>query len=490
MTPCAPEATGPASLELALVQIGQLTVGIPIEQLQHALPRPADLTPLPRRDHALMGLLALGAQCLPVVDLSRWVDIPSATQPDPASERIVVLGDGGRQLGLLVQAVLGVRRVNRSALRTVQHQARPDEVFETVAQIEGLTGWVSLLETQRLMALAQVWSEEPECQQPGNAPSLARTTAAELGPTPPPPADSATRYAVLRLGERLLGFPAVALGELLPRPPLQALGGSDHSGIASWRGRHLPVVDLDRRWPPAASAPVAPPAWLLVLCHGELALGLLMHELCDLVTWSPGQIDAPPHALADLGWVQGLAQDAQGEPVYLIDVEALLAQHPEALISRVDGATPAEGPQRARRGSPPAQRNEQPYLVFEAGALLCTPVAAVQEILALAPEDIPPAGEIAAPLAWRGQWLDLIDLPSRLRPKGRPVRPPSHVLVVQQSQGLQGFLIDGIHAIVPTGRAPLSQVSLGHGLVCDVLTLGDADQQRSVRRIDLSVELA
>ncbi|MDD0816009.1 chemotaxis protein CheW [Curvibacter sp. HBC28] len=465
--------------ELALVQLGELCVAIPIDQVRQAWPRPASLQPLPRRDHALLGVMQLEGQSLPVVDLARWVDIPPAPASQAGAERILVLQCGERQVGLLVQGVQGVRRVPTAAVQRLSHTPAPEEVFDALVQIEGLPQGAQLLEVSRLMDLAQVWHQ-------AEAPAQGHAGAADLNSGDAAPAARAQRYAVLRLGQRLLGFPAVTLGELRPRPVLQPFGHSPHTGIAQWRGRHLPVLDLGTAWPP--EGPRDSPPWLLVLCHGELAVGVLLHELRDMVSLRPADRHAAPQALAELGYVQGLAQDANGDPIFLIDVAALIAVHPESQISRLPVQTSERAPAGASGQHASSRTNEQPYLVFEAGALLCTPVSGVQEILALRPEQVPAPGQTPAPFAWRGQWLDLIDLPGRLRPRHRAARAPSHVLVVQQAQRCQGFLIEEVRSIVPTGRAPLSQLNLGQDQPVEFLTLGAPPEQRSARRIDLRQE--
>lgn len=151
-----------------------------------------------------------------------------------------------------------------------------------------------------------------------------------LGTEPTAPAAGAV---LLRLGSSryAVGMPDVA--EVATVPAVTRIPGSPPwlPGVANWRGRMLPVLDL-RPLLGGAVVPLASSARLVVVGRGDLVAGLVAEAV-------PGVHDAPvddvepvpttlPAEAAQL--VRGQVADARG-PIAVLDVAAVLA-----LRERVD----------------------------------------------------------------------------------------------------------------------------------------------------------
>ncbi|MRW91486.1 hypothetical protein GJ699_15950, partial [Duganella sp. FT80W] len=61
-----------------VVRIGAARIGIPAARVERALAAPPEYTPLPRRHGALLGLLAVDGQPVPVIDIGCWVALANA----------------------------------------------------------------------------------------------------------------------------------------------------------------------------------------------------------------------------------------------------------------------------------------------------------------------------------------------------------------------------------------------------------------------------
>lgn len=138
---------------------------------------------------------------------------------------------------------------------------------------------------------------------------------------------------LLRLGASRYAVPMADVAEVAPMPGVTRIPGSPGwlTGVANWRGRMLPVLDL-RPLLGAAVVPLATSARLVVLARDDVVAGVVaeavpgVHDgaLADLVA-APPTLGAEAKAL-----VSGQFDDRTG-PVAVIDTGAVLG-----LRDRVD----------------------------------------------------------------------------------------------------------------------------------------------------------
>ncbi len=132
----------PGVIQLCVVRIGAESYAIDLKRVEEILPVPV-LTPLPRAPRFLEGVVHLRGEVLPVVDARKRLEVTStATQSLKPSgkprdtERLVVCRIGARKVGVLVDAVTAVQRVQRSSLRPAPLANRPG----TAPHVLGVTG--------------------------------------------------------------------------------------------------------------------------------------------------------------------------------------------------------------------------------------------------------------------------------------------------------------------------------------------------------------
>lgn len=118
-------------VQLCVVRLGDEAYAVDLKRVDEILPVPT-VTPVPRAPAFLEGVARLRGEVLPIVDARKRLGLTGAHAPalTPSgkprrTERLLVCRIGRRRLGLLVDAVLAVKRVSRQVLRPAPLAARP-----------------------------------------------------------------------------------------------------------------------------------------------------------------------------------------------------------------------------------------------------------------------------------------------------------------------------------------------------------------------------
>jgi chemotaxis signal transduction protein len=484
--------SGPAAVQLAVAMVGAVTVGVPAAAVLQALPLAGALHPLPRRQGALCGVVEHGGRLVPVVDLARWVDVGAPGTPDghgDRADRILVLGNGSRTIGLRVNAVVGLTDVPAAALARVLHDDDPAEVFHTVVRSDQLDRVLSVLDVDRLIALAAAWHGAPASSAAING---AETNGEENGGADGAsarPVGGGVLHALLAVGDTRIAVPATELAEVIRMPELRAIGPAGGSHYCCWRDRNLAVVDIAALlgMPAARQSPL-----LAIVERGGLALGLIVREALELravpcaanvanvanVT-NVGAVDAAGASAAPdkLAKLASTTFDADGGAIDVIDTAALFARAPEAALSRVTASAAAD-PGKVQR------LNDGAYVVFQTEQRHATPIAPIEEILALRADHVDSREQLVPTIAWREQPLPVTDL----RAPGTPTPPHcgARIIVVRGPAGCTGYVVKQVVLLIPPNTGKLYRMALaGAGLV-EFITTGEAAEQVSYRTMDLA----
>lgn len=488
-------AAGPSGSVFALVAIGALECGVPAEQVLHALARPEALTPLPRTRDALEGVFMHRGEAVPVVDLRRWMGAVDPVSPPPG--QLLVLRCGTRRVGLAVEAVRGLLRVPPGGVHRVHRDEALAEFFHSVAQGEGRDHAVPLLDAGRLMEQVRVWTESPLVEASG---------AATPGGAPDATGESAqcgAFHALVRCGALTLGFVATEVGEVLPMPPLQRVFGrrSGLLGMARWRGRDVPVIDvLQALGLPEPPAP--PPGWLLVVATQGRCLGIPVDEVLAVSELAPSAIQgAQDSGLPEPGLYRGLVSRPPGEAlgetageapsgaadaglIHVLDGAALMDRFPISVLSEA-----ARNGSAAQAGATAEAADRMALVVFRAGEVWAAPMAAMEEITPF-PRDFVPSDEtrpgLVGSFEWRGQVLPLMDLRLQAGQGRTPTVPEARVIVLRVDGRLAGLLVDEVLALLPAHVAVHTRVSLGPGRSLHMVTVGRGVEQVSYQVLDLA----
>jgi purine-binding chemotaxis protein CheW len=161
-----------------------------------------------------------------------------------------------------------------------------------------------------------------------------RVTDAAVVPTAAPEGRAAV---VVRLGTGRFAADLDAVAEVGRLPAVTRIPGAPVwlAGVANWRGRLLPVLDL-RSLLGAETAPLGNAARLVVLCADGVSAGILVEAVDG--TGALDTIEEFPAALADRGssLLAGQVPAADG-PVAVLDTRAVLRLREELPRARRSG---------------------------------------------------------------------------------------------------------------------------------------------------------
>jgi len=435
-------AMHPTKLRLAQASIGAVHLGIPVDAVVQAIALPDTPAFLPRRQGALRGVVEHGGTLVPVVDLARWVD--TGTPVTSQDARILVLREGGRTIGLQVDAVGGLLDVEAHMFTRLHHDDNPEDVFHTALRSPEDGRILSLLEVGRLADLAAAWSHIEH--NGAAAPAVVATAQV-----------STRTWALLQTAHGRLAVAPGDLAEVIPMPTLERFGGGIDGAWCAWRGRHLPVLAADALFDGPAAA------------GGDRLLAVIEHEGLALGVPARAALQMAPLAGEGLATADGVTAtlfDGDGLEVHVLDTARLFARFPEAALSKPVAAQAVAFASQAQQGR---RDNTIGYIVFEANGMQATVVGAVEHILSLS---APPG----ATMDWHGAAIPLTDLRT---PAGGPA---GNVLIVRGAQGHAGHVVARVHSMIPPGTGTLYRMGVqGSAFV----TTGEGEEQASYRIVEL-----
>ncbi|HYH38117.1 MAG TPA: chemotaxis protein CheW [Azospirillum sp.] len=305
---------------------------LPISDVERIVPRPAEVSRMPKARAHLLGVMALGDGALgdgllPLVGLRELFGLGNT---EAGQGRVVVarLGDGA-PVGLAVDGVREILRVDPALVAPVPAILAREAEFEDIQSIVRLDGGkrlVSVLSAERMLAHAAEVAAALEEHSGGEA---AMAERGALGTGEP--------FVVFRLGEAEYGLPVSAVQEIQRRPKtLSPLPKAPEfvAGLVNLRGAALPVVDL-RRILRLGEVVLDERQRVVVLAVREFRAGLIVDSTSGVLRIPAESIEpAPAVTEAQRQLIGRVAYiDGQKRMVLLLEVEALFdMEHLAALL--------------------------------------------------------------------------------------------------------------------------------------------------------------
>ncbi len=446
----------PNARSFAQVELAGMVIGIPTEYVVRVLPRPAELTVLPRSHDAIEGLFRDNDQVIAVADLRKWMATPPADSSVPG--HVMLLCVDGRTIGLAVAAVRGLVRLAEENIDQIHHHAQEDGFFHSVGTRDD-GSLITLLDPGILIAQVGAW---------GPSASLGERSATVDAETE---LDSAIQ-ALVRIGSTILGFPATMVGEIVKHVQLQplALGGGEVAGTTQWRGRLTPVINPAR----TVLAVDGGNALTVVLAHGGLTLAFPVDEVLAVRTFSAAQVQDAATAGLDNDIYLGYAAEESGRRILLVDGPALLARY--AVLGLDGGATTAKATVRTPL---PA------HVVYDVGQLCAAPMHALREIVPL-PSGYQASADlldgIDGQCKWRGRMLPVIDLRTL---DARACNDSARLMVVHHGEREVGLLVKDVVALLPANTGERLRFTMPGGQAMHMITVGAASERKSYQVLDV-----
>lgn len=121
--------------ELLVFWVGDEEYAIDILEIQELIKLPL-VTPVPRTADSVLGIISLRGTIVPVLDLSRILKL--GARPVTRATRVLVLRAGGDPVGLMVDRVTSVVRVDRDSIEPVPRtmQTEVGELLSGVGRVD------------------------------------------------------------------------------------------------------------------------------------------------------------------------------------------------------------------------------------------------------------------------------------------------------------------------------------------------------------------
>jgi purine-binding chemotaxis protein CheW len=241
MTQAARE-TQAARIALLGFEIGGQEFALPLDQIDEVTRLPDDITLLPNADAVTVGTIARHGRLLPLLALDRLLGLPGGA--DGARQRVVVARIGTQKVGLVVDAVSAILRVDPAAIDAIPAalaRGGGEASIQAICRLDDGRRLVSVLAADHLL--------RTDLQ-------LAAPTAEDTDMMRDDRTDS-EQFLLFQLGAQEFGLPIAVVSEVitlpdtltpLPRAPAFV------EGVMNLRGQAVPVIDQGRRFLGAATS--------------------------------------------------------------------------------------------------------------------------------------------------------------------------------------------------------------------------------------------
>jgi purine-binding chemotaxis protein CheW len=231
-------------LQLVSFEVAGQEYAIAIEDVQEIVQVPESIIHVPHSDVHVMGVMTLRNRLLPLVSLSRMFALPE--RPLDEKSRIVVLALGSASVGIAVDGVSEVLRVNKAlvdAMPTILSREEDLADISEICRLEGGKRMVSIITARSLFDHSAIREALDTVKDNGQE---AGSVAGELDED----MDDDEQVVVFRLGKEEFGVPIASVQEIV-RVPDELIhvpkAPSFVEGVINLRGVVLPVIDLRLR---------------------------------------------------------------------------------------------------------------------------------------------------------------------------------------------------------------------------------------------------
>jgi purine-binding chemotaxis protein CheW len=332
----APARTGTAARHEAAVEQTQADVlvtfdvanqeyALALSAVREIVPVPESVTPMPRAETLVVGMMAFRDQLLPLLSLRGLLGFPPAAASD-TREKVVVTSVGGAVVGLVADRARAIVSAERSLVDPIPPvlaaRSGGEARIKAIYRGDGGRRLISILAPEQLFR--EDVMQRLGSRQTTAAPEKTHTTGAER------------QFLVFRLGDDEFGLPIEAVDEVarvpeqitrLPKAPKFL------EGVVNLRGEVLPVVDQRRRFD-MPKLERGEGRRLIVVRTAQHRAGLIVDSVSEVLRSSAAAIEPAPDLTGDITrLVHGVINlEAQRRIVLLLDPAELLTRAERGLL--------------------------------------------------------------------------------------------------------------------------------------------------------------
>ena len=236
-----------AEIQLVSFTVAGQEYALPIEQVQEIVQIPASIMQVPNCGSHVLGVMTLRNRLLPLVSLRRMFNLPDAELTEANKIVVVALADG-ISVGMVMDSVREVLRVNRSVVDAVPEMlARSGDLSDitSICRLSGGTRLVSVISAERLFNVAELRELQTVPQSQNGV------IGGELADTALDVVDDEEQLVVFRVMNEEYAVPIESVQEIVRVPDelIHIPNTPDFvEGVVNLRGAVLPVIDQRRRF--------------------------------------------------------------------------------------------------------------------------------------------------------------------------------------------------------------------------------------------------
>jgi purine-binding chemotaxis protein CheW len=444
-------------MQLVTFALGQENFGLDIMNVQEIIRTPA-ITSVPQAPPYVEGVTNLRGSILPVIDTRTKFGMPRTGRD--ASSRVIVVDVGGRTVGLSVDAVSEVLRVETASIEHTQAVSQADGgAIKGVVKVADGRRLVMILEAARVCDIeVHARGGGVEVRRPAEARESSRDSQG----------DEAQLVSFL-LGAEEFAIDISHVREIVRFPEVVKVPNSPPymRGVICLRDRLLPIIDLRIKLNTGSQDITDHTRVVVVDVHGTY-MGLVVDRVYEVTRIARNTIFPPPAALVGEGRSQlaGIARLEGGKRILmLIDPQQVVSVDELSGLSEMEksaGVTAGEETSRSGEGE------EEQMVVFKlADEQYGIRITQVQEINRLSKiTKVPRAPRfVEGVVNLRGDVIPVIDLRKRFDMPSKEYTEFTRIIVSDLHSKKIGIIVDEVLEVlrIPSHLVePAPEILNGH----------------------------
>ena len=277
-------------IQLVSFSVDHQEYAIHIDDVKEIVQMPESITAVPRSPHHILGLMNLRDQLLPMVDL-RTMFALSSKDADEKS-RVIVVASGGYFIGIVVDSVSEVLRINKDAVEAlIPAMAKESELSD-------ITDICRLNNGQRLVSILSIerFFDSGNLQDALNDISEEGMIEQENDDYVEEEQEEDNQVVVFKLDDEEFAVPITSIQEIV-RIPDELIrvpkAPAFLEGVINLRGIVLPVVDLRTRLEIEAAERSERQRIVVFLIHG-VRTGFIVDQVTEVLRLPDGCVEPSP----------------------------------------------------------------------------------------------------------------------------------------------------------------------------------------------------
>jgi len=425
--------------------VGNEAYGVSIDYVQEIIRVPG-MIKVPRTPPYLEGLANLRGNILPVIDTR----VKFGLEKEPLSEtsRVLVLNDGRKRLGFIVNRVSEVVNVAADEIEKVKEGEVRAEFLEGIARLAGGEQLLMVVDVLRLMQM-----EEKDAQISDGAETFGHAWSEEKKIEK----EEEAQLVSFKLGTEEYGLEIGVVQEIvhIPETINRVPNSPDYLlGVMTLRNRVLQVLSL-RRFFHLEHKELDDRARVVVINlarqqQEKTTVGLVVDSISEVLRIPKRAIDPVPVLLRSAGGeeISGVCKLAEGKRlVYLLETDGFLAL--DGLLDNVDGMVDSSAEEEQEEVN--VGDEEEQLVVFKLDEEeFAASIARVREIIRV-PDivAVPKAPEfVEGVINLRGTIIPITDLRKRFGMEARSRDEYTRIVIVEIDGLLTGLIVDSVKEVL------------------------------------------